>query len=162
MEFSRLPIGRRDILEPLVSLAFAGDEKLLSEYHIAPGDLAHCVDNTLGLICMNAWFYKGDMEWYSVNHAGGVIGYTIIIRNEKTPNELYSFGINIKSRTEEVRKKWLEQLGKLLEIPYYIVLWSKNTRAINFFERNGFSVLRNSKYLNDETKTLIVCRQEAS
>lgn len=159
MELHLTPITLEQMHEH-VFLAFAGDDKLLKFYHTSPGTLDHCVENTMKFITENSSHYEQDMEFYAVVLGIKTIGYTVIIRNEKAPHELYSFGINIKHRSDGVRSEWLFALSKLLGTPYYIVLWNRNIRAINFFERNGFAVLRTTKYLNDETKTLIVCRQE--
>lgn len=144
-----------------VENAFNGDINLLNTFHTSPGTLQHCVDNTMEFIHENAAYYKDDIEFYAVILDGVAIGYTVIIRNEQIPNELYSFGINIKHRRKDILLAWLKTIREKIGVPYYIVLWSKNTRAINFFERNGFAVERENKYLNDETKTLIVCRQGA-
>lgn len=147
-------------VQPYIWLAFRDDEDLLGNIHISPGTLDHCAGHTFESIKKEADFYKNDIEFYVVSCDGAHIGYTIVIKNEKKPNELYSFGINIKYRQKDILVAWLSEVSKLLEYFYYIVLWSKNTRAIQFFEKNGFSVLRDKKYLNDETKTLIVCQQE--
>lgn len=144
-------------LRDFVKIAFEDDVKLLTEYHISPGTLDHCVDHTMGFIKENETFYKDDIEFYAV-HSGEIpIGYTIIIRNEKEPNELYSFGINKDYRNEDMKAAWLDEVKKLTGVPFGMVLWSKNTRAIDFFERSGFIVERTSKLLDDETKTLILC-----
>lgn len=155
MELKLVEIPREEIAFH-VRRAFEGDDKLLNEYHISPGTLDHCVNDTMKFINENADFYGSDIKFYSITLYGASIGFTIAINNENIPNELYSFGINIDQRTEEVRQKWLQEVEKLLQKPYYIVLWSKNTRAINFFERNGFVVERKNKILNDETKVLII------
>lgn len=140
-----------------VKQAFEGDIELLEQYHISPGTLDHCVNHTMGFINENAAFYKADIEFYAVvKDVETTIGYTIGIRNEGKPNELYSFGINIKYRQKEILQDWLAEVEKLLGTPYFMVLWSKNERAINFFENNGFIVQRTSKLLEDETKTLII------
>lgn len=143
-----------------VNRAFYGDEDLLSLYHTSPGTLDHCVSHTVGLINENAPFYKDDIEYYSVNFNGNPIGYTVLIRNNKAPHELYSFGINKNYRKGPILKAWLAEIKKMLGPRYFIVLWSKNNRAISFFEKNKFVVDRQSSYLNDETKTLILCPQE--
>ena len=141
-----------DQIKSFIEVAFRDDTELLEQYHISPGPLDHCVDHTYGFISENADFYKEDIEFYAVDD----FGFTIIIRNANNVNELYSFGININYRNKETLTAWLEEVEKLIGKPYYIVLWAKNTRAINFFEKNGFIVQRSSKLLNDETKVLIL------
>lgn len=150
-----VPVGLEEV-EFLVSIAFNGDDKLLNEYHISPGTLDHCVKHTFGFIETNAGHYNDDIKFYSVNYDKQMIGYTVIVLNEKEPNELYSFGINKSHRTDEVREMWLEAVKEKLNNYFYVVLWAKNTRAINFFERHGFKVDRTDKYQGDPTKTLIV------
>lgn len=141
-----------------IKQAFEGDTELLEQYHISPGTLDHCVSHTMGFINENASFYKADIEFYAVVlNVETTIGYTIGIKNEGKPNELYSFGINIKYRQKEILQDWLKEVEKLLG-NYYIVLWSKNTRAIQFFEKNGCVIDRTNKMLNDETKTMITCK----
>src|SRR6185312_14058480 len=124
-------------LKDYVKLAFDGDAELLVSLHVSPGDLDHCVDHTMSFISANADFYKDDIEFYKVMNDEEPIGFTVIIKNEG-PNELYSFGINILHREKELLQEWLRKVKELLGIPYAMVLWSKNTRAINFFEKNGF------------------------
>ena len=141
-----------DQIKSFIEVAFRDDAELLEQYHISPGTLDHCVDHTCGFISENADFYKEDIEFYAVDD----FGFTIIIRNANNVNELYSFGKNINYRNKETLTAWLEEVEKLIGKPYYIVLWAKNTRAINFFEKNGFIVQRSSKLLNDETKVLIL------
>lgn len=149
-------------LRPYIAIAFNGDNELLNNLHISPGDLYHCIDHTLSFIKQNADHYKEDIKFYVVkNWYGAPIGYTVVIMNDPKPNELYSFGINIQHRTRENLQEWLSSVEKVLGKPYYIVLWSKNERAIKFFEKNDFLVQRSSKLLNDETKTLIIRKTES-
>jgi hypothetical protein len=151
----------KEALQVYLSAAFSGDHDLLTKYHISPGTLEHCAGHTLGLIDGVRDFYKEDMETYVVVLDKEIpIGYTVLIKNETIPNEVYSFGINIEHRSKENLLSWLSEIKKKLGEPYYIVLWSKNTRAIKFFERNGFSVENSRKILGDETKTLLRCQQE--
>lgn len=141
-----------------VRLSFEGDNDLLKKYHISPGDLEHCVEHTMNFIKENYEYYGEDMNIFVVLMDTKVIGYTITIKNEKAPNELYSFGINIKYRKKDILKGWIEKVKEFLGNHYYIVLWSKNTRAIDFFEKNGCVVDRERKMLGEATKTLIVSR----
>ncbi len=153
---------RLEEIRQYVENAFNGDINLLNTFHTSPGTLQHCVENTMGLIKESADYYKDDMKFFAVVVDGVPVGYTITVKNSQLPNELYSFGINISHRKKDILLAWLKAIEEKIGKPYYIVLWSKNTRAINFFERNGFAVERTNKYLNDETKTLIVCRLVAS
>lgn len=153
------PISIKE-LSPLVALAFRDDKELLERYHISPGTLDHCVEHTMRFIDGNYDHFKERMEIYQVKKFDEVVGFTVFIRHENDFDELYSFGINIESRKNYILLPWLEVVKKKINSNFYIVLWAKNSRAISFFERNGFNVLRNSKYLNDDTKTLILCRQE--
>lgn len=150
---------RLEEISQYVENAFNADINLLNIFHTSPGTLQHCVENTMGLIKESADYYKDDMKFYAVVVDGVPVGYTITVKNAELPNELYSFGININHRRKDILMAWLKAIEEKISKPYYIILWSKNTRAINFFERNGFAVERTNKYLNDETKTLIICRQ---
>ena len=164
MEVKLLPISREG-LKDLITFSFEGDNDLLDKYHISPGDLEHCVNHTFTFIEKNKDFYKSDMHLYRVIiadlGAALTIGYTITITNETTPHELYSFGIRKEHRGEDVKKAWLKAIEETLGLPYYMVLWSINKRAINFFVKNGFfeeernelSRLTNGQM---EEKTLIV------
>lgn len=161
MHVRLVKIDRRS-LSYHVKLAFDGDRELMDNYHISPGTLNHCVAHTMEFIEQNADHYKDDIEFYAVVYnVETVIGYTIIIRNATHPNELYSFGINVKYRQKDILMAWMDQVKEKIGEPFYIVLWSKNTRAINFFEKNGFLVQRTSKLLDDELKTLITCKELA-
>ena len=147
-------------LRQYIELAFCDDNELLTNIHISPGTLTHCVDHTLGLIDENREFYKDDMETYVVlKDEKTPIGFTVLIKNESIPNELYSFGINTSHRNQENLLPWLGEIKERLGDPYYVVLWNKNERAIQFFKRNGFEEERNTNLLGDETKTLLKCQQ---
>lgn len=126
-------------LKSLITLSFEGDNELLDIFHIkAPATLDECVNNTFSFIENNKDFYAEDMKIFKLIRGMEAIGFTVIIENEHLPNELYSFGIKKEYRTWDITSKWMELLQKILGVPYYIILWSRNTRAINFFERNGF------------------------
>lgn len=142
----------REEIRPFIEVAFRDDSELLEKFHISPGTLDHCVSHTLGFINENADYYQADIEFYAVD----TVGYTIIIKNESQPHELYSFGINKELRNKEYLMGWLQEVEKLLGTPYYIVLWAQNERAIKFFEKNGFMVQRSSKLPIGETQVLII------
>ena len=150
-EVKLIPV-EKDEIKSLITLAFEGDNELLDIYHkLAPATLEECVNNTFAFINENKDFYNEDMLCFKVTVNGIEVGYTITIKNETFPNELYSFGIKKEFRTWEITSQWLNKINELLGLPYYMVLWSKNTRAINFFERNGFI----SEERNDLKKLII-------
>lgn len=166
MKVTLTPISKED-LKVLISFSFEGDNALLDKYHISPGTLEHCVNHTFTFIENNKDFYKSDMKIFkveaSIEGEDIAVGYTVVIENEKAPNELYSFGIKKDYRSKEIIEAWLESVSNQIGIPYYIILWNKNTRAVNFFGNNGFIVEeRNSlkKLTNGapemENKTLII------
>ena len=154
------PIAFED-LYPFVSLAFEGDIDLLRGYHISPGSLEHCVGNTMFVIEKNYEHFGPNIEFYAVTVDGIAVGFTVVIRSsESSYDELLSFGINIRHRKPNVVIGWLEEVKKKMGGGFYIVLWSKNTRAIDFFRRNGLIVDNSLLNPKDETKTLIICLQE--
>lgn len=141
-------------LDPFVALAFEGDTDLLQHYHVSPGSLDECVAHTLNAISETYNSFPATMKIYAVVYGNKIIGYTIFIESDPS-KELYSFGINIQYRTKEVVTSWLTVVKEALGEKWFLVLWDKNTRAINFFERNGVEF--HSK-LKD--KTILVCQQE--
>ncbi len=154
------PISADD-LRQYIELAFCDDNDLLTRLHISPGTSTHCVDHTLGLINESREFYGVDMEVYAIIlDEKTPIGFTVLIKNESIPNELYSFGININHRNQENLLPWLGEIKERLGDPYYVVLWKKNERAVSFFKRNGFVEEVDSNLLSDETKILLKCQQE--
>ena len=153
MTIKLVPISHGEI-EWHVQNAFCGDDKLLNKYHIVNGSLSSCVEDTVKNINENRIHFGDKMKFYSVvKDDKVVIGYTIIIKNEEH-RELYSFGINIKYRSDKNKKSWLSEIQKTLNKPYYIVLWSKNIRAINFFKQNGFVI--DEEMFREQNKTLIL------
>lgn len=65
-----------------------------------------------------------------------IIGFTVLC---KFPIPiLFSFGINVNFRRKEILTKWLEAVRKEIGTDYAVTLNLKNSRAIMFFERNGF------------------------
>ena len=141
IKLTTIPI---DQLKDIIAYSFEGDNDLLNTYHISPGTLSHCVSHTFGFIEKNKDFYGSDWHCYRIDCIdcvegdGAAIGYTVTITNAELPNELYSFGIRKEFRKKEILQKWLAEVEKTIGIPYYLVVWTKNTRAVEFFIKNGF------------------------
>lgn len=156
MEINLIPISKEEVKQ-YVTLAFEGDRDLLETYHISPGDLDHCVSHTCGFIEENKDFFGDRIEICKVelrdNEKVEDIGFTAIILHNDKPNELYSFGIAKQFRKQEILTLWLKEIESILLLPYFIVLWSKNTRAIEFFKRNEFEV----EEKDELTKLIVKC-----
>lgn len=148
-----------DQLPYYIHIGFSNDEKL-KEYHHNPGELSEMVKGTLKRILdatkeYPTYFYKvlyeDDSEGYLTHKE---IGFTVLIR--QPINILFSFGINGAYRLPEVKECWLQCVKTLFNgEPYKVGLWTKNTRAISFFEKHGFV---NKTY--DPDKTTVVLWQQ--
>lgn len=135
MKAKRIEIGD---LYRHVKIAFHSDKELLEKYHISTGNLSHCVKHTLSVI--NEVAKEHNLEAYKlVSSEGKEIGFTVLRKNTEIPiNDLFSFGINIEYRNQQVIGQWLKWLGKELKYPYGVGLYRKNSRAVSFFLKNGF------------------------
>lgn len=67
------------------------------------------------------------------------IGYTLVVFSERAPHELWTFGIHKDYRHKDVLISWLQKVEELLGLPYFTALHNCNTRAIEFFLKNGFA-----------------------
>lgn len=60
------------------------------------------------------------------------IGFSVIC-----DNLLYSFGININCRQPQIKAVWFNWLKRIFKNNFVVVLYRSNTRAINYFIKNG-------------------------
>ena len=133
-------------LLPLIKLGFRGDVDLLETYHISPGTLDHCARHTYDVIIKDYFdgVFAGDVHLYAVvlveNKKETEIGFSVIVTNEPTPHNLLSFAINFRYRKPEILKAWLVAVEKITGLPYFTGVWDRNTRAVNFFLKNGFKI----------------------
>jgi hypothetical protein len=123
-------------LPRVVEIAFRGDTDLFKKYHQANSDEETSIKNTVDRIIDTATIY--DLTFYKVIFEKKVIGYFVVAEE---PKLLYSFGINIKYRTKQVIGKWWEVTKKQLPKEFKVMLYKKNTRAIDFMQRNGMKVI---------------------
>lgn len=132
-------------LKPYIYTAFRDDVKL-KEYHICPGTYREMTMHNYNNILDHSNEYA--MKCYKVvKDEAQDIGFAVII--EKPVPVLLSFGISIMNRTKDVLLQWLDELRKIFNNDSFGVgLWSKNTRAINFFLRNGFEIGQESSVDN--------------
>ena len=119
-----------DDLQEFVSIAFKEDSELLTEYsdYSTMEELILTnVENTKELAKTK------EVKCYGMFLEQTPIGFTVL--SEKL---LYSFGINVYCRQKEVKAIWLNWLKRVFDNDFCVVLYRKNTRAINYFLKNGF------------------------
>lgn len=128
-------------LRPLIAYAYLGDDDLIQKYQADTSrSYEECIDFNFNEI-------KGHIEskepievyLWKINYYGITIGYCVTLSHDSdAPDMLLSYSINKDYRTAIVLLQWLQAIEQEIGIPYYTGLWSKNTRAIGFFEKNGF------------------------
>jgi RimJ/RimL family protein N-acetyltransferase len=132
-------------LRPLIAYAYLEDNDLIERFQ---ADTARtydqCVEYNYKEIKAHIEdpVFKGDVRLWKIeaNSEGGhkAIGYCVTVENDDRPHMLLSYSINKAYRKAEYLVPWLQRVEEKLGVPYYTGLWNKNTRAINFFEKNGF------------------------
>lgn len=143
MQVILTPIKESD-LQLLIFNSFVDDFTLKNVYHrIAPASLEDIVVDTYNVIKGEA--VKADLAYFRVAIVCGndiePIGFTVIANNRQNDhNVLYSFGIYPKYRLKPILKSWLSIVEKYAGFPFYVGLYKRNIRAINFFKRNDFKI----------------------
>jgi ribosomal protein S18 acetylase RimI-like enzyme len=135
IEFLKIPIGE---IEKYVEIAFAGDNELVEQFHFMDKTLAGTIINNVSNIEMLNEKYP--INCYSLNIDGVPIGFTV-----GKDHLLYSFGINKAFRTKEIVLSWWYELLTVLAPNFVCCLYPENTRAINFFMRNGMEIFEQQK-----------------
>jgi len=123
----RIPVNG---LQEFVSVAFEEDSDLLTEYsdYSTMEELIQTnVANTVELAKTK------EVKCYGMFLEQTPIGFTVL--SEKM---LYSFGINIYCRQKDIKTGWLNWLNSVFDNNFVVCLYRKNTRAINYFLKNGF------------------------
>lgn len=140
MNITLQPCSKEE-LHDLIKFSYQGDEDLISNYQAANRTFEECVDfNYNELINLAAKKDEpGEVFFWKIDMEGTIIGYCATIENEDKPHMLASCAIRKPYRWKEVLVDWLAAVEERLGTPYYIGLWNKNSRAINFFQKNGFT-----------------------
>lgn len=121
-------------LPEAVQASYEGDKDLLNKYHVAKWDTVKgAVTSTMVMI--HACSKVKDLSYYKVTHQKKCIGYIVTF-----DNFLYSFGLSIKSRTEEIKEAFWSAIKKLLGNQFGCSLYNNNVRAIKFLEKQGMEI----------------------
>lgn len=127
------PFRNKAFLKEAISVAFKDDAELI-DYHISPSEnIQDMIDHTYNTIISIDKSVK--IEYYAIVYNGTTIGFTCII---PANNWVYSFGINPEFRNKTVLLEWLDKVEKLIAGQCNVYLYSINSRAINFFKKNGY------------------------
>ena len=149
---------KREELRALIELSFKGDAELMDKYHIkAPCTLDEAVNNTHAIIdpFYEHGFWKDKIQAFAltVNDVDNPstptkLGFTVIaLEGGNVPERLFSFGLNIKHRNRHIVSGWFNQLDKVFGgKEYYTQLHDRNTRAIDFLEKNNFKTTQCEGY----------------
>jgi len=129
LHFDMVRIELKDIFE-YVSIALKEDEKLIAKYHFQDFTMDELIVNNVKNIEELA--KTKEVKCYGLFLEDTPIGFTVI-----SENMLYSFGINVYCREPEIKKVWMHWLRRIFNNNFVVCLYRENTRAINFFLRNG-------------------------
>lgn len=117
-------------LQEYVSIAFKEDADLITKYHFQDSTMNDLIFNTVKNIEELA--QTKEVKCYGMFLEQTPIGFTVIA--EKL---LYSFGINVYCRNKEVKAVWVNWIKRVFDNNFVVCLYRENTRAINFFLKNG-------------------------
>lgn len=126
-------------VEKYCRIAFAEDNDLWERFHIPDNDFETTVANNIKNIYELA--YKTFVDCYALFYKGEPVGFFVVTYVSPDNGFLYSFGINKNFRTREITLSWFRLVCGLFPSTFMIFLRSENTRAINFFIRNGMRKL---------------------
>lgn len=129
MEFGIRRIKMADLFE-FVSIALKEDEDLITKYHLQDATMQELILNNVKNIEELA--KTKEVKCYGVFLEDQAIGFSVI-----SEQLLYSFGINVYCRQKEIVLNWLKGIKKIMKDNFVVCLYRENTRAINFFLRNG-------------------------
>ncbi len=146
IELKLIPISIGE-LKPLIRFSYEGDTDLIEKYQAGDRCFEDCVEFNYEEIKNHlSDNYKDSMKLWRIGLDGGheihSIGYCVTVGKDESLKMLLSFAINIRYRKKELLIEWLKAIEKQIGEPYYTCLWNKNTRAIDFFKKNGFDEMQ--------------------
>lgn len=131
IELVQIPVSQ---IKEAVWIAYEDDIELMDKYHILPASHEDCVLMTVGLI--EDASNEKPMENYNVLWNNVLIGYTC-----KYEDVLYSYGLNIAYRRKSILHDWWGAVEKMMGDNFKTYLYSNNSRAKDFLERNGLTTI---------------------
>lgn len=129
-------ISKPKLIE-LIYHSYEGDIELFEKYHVEKGDAESLAIKTMDMI--ETASQKFTLTYFKVMLNKEPIGYFVI---SSEMGLLYSFAINKKFRTKEILVNWWKYVKMVLGKAFTTVLYSNNTRAIEFLIKNGMEINR--------------------
>lgn len=129
MAISFSEIERCDLLE-YVSIALKEDLELIAKYHFQDDCTEDMILNNLKNIEELA--QTKEVKCFGIYLDDTPVGFTVVAENL-----LYSFGINVYCRQAPIVLEWFRWVRSYFNDNFLVCLYRENTRAINFFIRNG-------------------------
>jgi hypothetical protein len=125
-------------IQKFCEIAFVGDNAFVEKYHFQDKTIEDLVMNNV----INIYELTKQMpvKCYSIYWESKPIGFTVVAKGL-----LYSFGIKKEYRTKQITLTWLDWVKGLLAYDFVVCLFPENTRAINFFTRNGLTIGKTTK-----------------
>jgi hypothetical protein len=145
-EISVYAISIADV-EKYITIAFDGDNDLIDKFHFSDKTLLDTVVNNVKNI--NEFNERQPAFCYAIRRGSKAIGFTVL-----SQNILYSFGINKEYRKKDIVLEWLQWVKDTLNDAFVLCLLPENTRAIDFFVRNGMSI-----YSKDDQNVTLIYKQ---
>jgi hypothetical protein len=133
----------------IVRNTFEDDYELFDFYHYITGDKIKALNDTIHkIVNFKNEVPNANYEFFAVKKEDDVIGYFSIANNKI----LHSFGLHINSRTKQNLNDFIRLIKE--QKVELCMLFSKNTRAINFLIKNGFVFQNEIEYESDKITIL--------
>lgn len=125
-----------DQFDDYVYNAFIGDEEIIEFYDRSANvkTVLEAIDN----VCEKIRLAYPTALIYGIEICGSKEGYFVC-----KDDLLISFGMNIKYRTKETLQEFGDEIKRKLGNKFNCMLYSHNTRAINFLKKCGMEILFN-------------------
>ena len=143
-------ITDKEEIKKCILFAFKGDNKFFQSYKVNINEKTSLKD-TVNKV--NEAIKNCGAEFHTIICEDKIIGYFCIIPKMFC---LFSFGINIHHRTDENKVKFFDTLNTFFKEKIMVGLYSKNIRAIRFFETNGFKVVNETVDKEGRKQTMLI------
>lgn len=126
-----------DKLEEVIRIAFEGDEAIYEYYD--PNVSVVSLEEIVRDVSRKIKAVQGTdfLQNWGIFEEEKLIGYSVM-----GENFLFSFGINIRYRKGDILQEWWKQIKELMKQDFAVLLYSRNSRAIQYLLKNGCEIER--------------------